>query len=149
MMRQLPGALLAILLSWFALTSPGAAQKPPQDPFLRIEAGGHIGAIPHVSVDQQGRKLATAGYDKTVRIWSLPDGKQRKVLRVPIGSQQEGELYAVALTPDGSRVFAAGATGGQWSGTFCIYVFDVNNGSLLGLLAGLPSPVNDLSVSPD
>ncbi|MBV8526431.1 MAG: caspase family protein [Acetobacteraceae bacterium] len=149
MMRNFPGALLAALLSWLALAWPAAAQKPPQEPFLRIEAGGHTGAVPHLSVDPTGRKLATAGYDKTVRIWSLPDGREQKVLHVPIGQQQEGELYAVALSPDGRRLFAAGATGGQWSGTFCIYVFDAERGSLIGLLPGLPSPVNDLAVSPD
>jgi hypothetical protein len=125
------------------------AQTPPQTPFLRIEAGGHIGAVPHLAIDGSGRVMATAGYDKTVRLWSLPDGKQRAVLRPPIGTEQEGELYAVAITPDGRRVFAAGATGGTWDGTFSIYLFDARSGALVGRLPGLPSPVNNLATSPD
>ncbi len=132
------------------LTLQGAlAGDPPTAPFLRIEAGGHTGAIARLAVDASGRMLASAGYDKTIRLWSLPGGTERAVLRPPIGALQEGEIYAVAVTPDGKRVFAAGATGGQWDGTFAIYLFDTERGTLAGLLGGLPSPVNDLSVSPD
>ncbi len=132
------------------LTLGGAfAGEPPAAPFLRIEAGGHTGAIARLAADASGRLLASAGYDKTVRLWSLPGGTERAVLRPPIGTLQEGEIYAVAITPDGKRVFAAGATGGQWDGTFAIYLFDTERGTLAGLLGGLPSPINDLSVSPD
>jgi WD40 repeat protein len=100
-------------------------------------------------VDASGRLLATAGFDKTVRLWSLPGGKPAGVLRPPIGAEQEGEIYAVAITPDGRRVFAAGATGGSWDGTFSIYLFDTRRGALAGRLPGLPSPVYALAVSPD
>ncbi len=136
-----------LLLLACAVTARG--QTPPQAPFLRVEAGGHIGAVARVAVDASGRLLVTAGYDKTVRLWSLPDGKPRGVLRPPIGLEQEGELYAVAITPDGRRVFAAGATGGAWDGTFSIYLFDTRRGVLAARLPGLPSPINDLAVSPD
>ena len=138
-----------VLCLLLALTAPAIAQTPPQEPFLRIEAGAHIGAVPHVSVDASGRLLATAGYDKTVRLWSLPDGRPIGVLRPPIGPNQEGEIYAVAITPDGRRVFAGGATGGSWDSTFSIYLFDVRRGTMLGRLPGLPSPINALAVSPD
>jgi WD40 repeat protein len=144
LIRPLPFLLLLLVCAGHA-----AAQTPPQEPLLRIEAGGHIGAVPHLAVDASGRLLATAGYDKTVRLWSLPDGKPRGVLRPPIGTDQEGEIYAVAITPDGRRVFAAGATGGSWDGTFSIYMFDVRRGALIGRLPGLPSPVNALAVAPD
>jgi WD40 repeat protein len=139
-------ACLCLLL---ALAGPAFAQIPPQAPFLRIEAGSHIGAVPHLAVDASGRLLATAGFDKTVRLWSLPGGKPAGVLRPPIGAEQEGEIYAVAITPDGRRVFAAGATGGSWDGTFSIYLFDTRRGALAGRLPGLPSPVYALAVSPD
>ncbi len=137
-------ALLCLLLSAAAW-----AGEPPQQPFLRIEAGGHVGTIARMALDRSGRLLATAGFDKTVRLWSLPAGTPQRVLRPPIGLRQEGELYAVALSPDGGRVYAAGATGGQWDGTFAIYLFETSSGRFLGLLGGLPAPVADLAVSPD
>jgi Caspase domain/WD domain, G-beta repeat len=142
-------AVALVLAGGLAPVAAAVPAGPPQTPFLRIEAGGHIGAVPRLSVDAGGHLLATAGYDKTVRLWSLPDGRERAVLRPPIGPGREGELYAVALTPDGRRVFAAGATGGSWDGTFSIYLFDAADARLIGRLPGLPSPVNDLAVSPD
>ena len=93
------GALRCFLVA-LAVSATARAQTPPQEPFLRIEAGGHLGAVPHVSVDASAHLLVTASYDKTVRLWSLPDGKLRAVLRPPIGPEQEGEIYAVAVAPD-------------------------------------------------
>ena len=87
--------------------------------------------------------------DKTLRLWALPDGTPLGVLRPPIGEREEGELYAVALTPDGSRVFAAGNTGRAWDGSFSIYVFDTVSGRLAGRLPGQPAPVQHLAVSAD
>ena len=145
MWRGLAAGLLALLLA----PQPSAAGEPPQRPFLRIEAGGHTGTIAHLAVDAAGHLLASASYDKTIRLWSLPDGVERAVLRPPIGTAEAGEIYAVALTPDGKRLFAAGATGGQWDGSFCVYVFDTAKAALAFLLPGLPAPVNDLAVSAD
>ena len=119
MIRRVLLALLVWLLAAQEAAQEAAwAGEPPQAPFLRIEAGGHIGAIARMALSADGTLLATAGYDKSIRLWSLPDGTPRGVLRPPIGPGLEGELYAVALSPDGARAFAAGATGGSWDGTF-------------------------------
>ncbi len=146
----------ALLLLGVALVAPGLAQvrpvqpDPPAQPFLRIEAAAHTAPIARLATDATGQLLATVSDDKTVRLWDLPEGTPRAVLRPPIGAEQEGELYAVALAPDGSRAFAGGWTGAAWdNGSFAIYLWDTRSGALLGRLPGLPAPVQHLAVSPD
>lgn len=128
---------------------PQRVAEPPQAPILRVEAGTHIAPVRRLAVDAAGHLLATVSDDKTLRLWSLPDGAPRGVLRPPIGAESEGELYAVALTPDGSRAFAAGDTARSWNGAYAVYVFDTTTGRLAALLPGLPAPVFDLAVSPE
>ena len=81
---------------------------PDQTPFLRIETGMHTAAIWRLGVDASCRRLATTSDDKTLRLWSLPDGRLERTIRLPIGPGDEGKLYAVALSPDGRRLAAGG-----------------------------------------
>jgi len=138
--------LLALLL-----VAPGlaAAEDPPQQPFLRIEAAAHTAPIARLAVDAAGQRLATVSDDKTLRLWSLPDGAPRQVIRPPIGPGVEGELYAVALSPDGQRVAAAGFTCQSWDGSFCLYIYRAGTGRMEARLPGLPAPVQHLAFSAD
>jgi hypothetical protein len=142
--------LLALAFSGgLALAGAARAQEPPQAPILRIEAAAHIAPVARLATDATGRILASVSDDKTLRLWSLPDGTPIGVLRPPIGDREEGELYAVTLTPDGTRAIAAGYTGRSWDGTFSIYVFETSSGRLLARLPNQPAPVFHLAVSPD
>lgn len=144
-MRYAASAALLLL----ALGGAAEAQAPPTTPYLRVEAGGHTAPVNRLAVDAAGRLLASASDDRTVRLWSLPEGAPEGVLRVPIGEEAEGELYAVALTPDGKRLFAAGFTAFAWDRAFALYVFDIASKRMIGRLAPLPAPVVHLAVSPD
>jgi hypothetical protein len=149
-MRLAARAALGLLL-WLAVAPVAAAQapEPPDTPFLRVEAGAHTAPVNRLAVDAAGTLLATASDDRTIRLWRLPEGTPAGVLRVPIGDEAEGELYAVAMTPDGRRLFAAGFTGFAWDRSFGLYVFDIPGQRLIARLAPLPAPVAHLAVSPD
>ena len=148
-LRRLAALGVALLGIGFGAALAQAPAEPPQQPFLRVEAAAHTAPIARLATDAEGRLLATVSDDKTLRLWDLPDGTLRAVLRPPIAPEAEGELYAVALTPDGRRAFAAGWTGAAWDRSFVIYLFDTVTGRLLARLPGLPAPVQHLALSPD
>ena len=77
---------------------------PDQAPVLRIETGMHTARIWGIGVDAACARIVTASDDKTVRLWSLPDGKLLRTIRLPIGPGDGGKVYAVALSPDGRRI---------------------------------------------
>ncbi|MBR0650487.1 hypothetical protein GXW78_12500 [Roseomonas terrae] len=147
--RLLRALWLAATCCLFVPAFAQAPNEPPQQPFLRIEAGAHIAPVARLATDAAGGTLATVSDDKTLRLWNLPEGTQRLVIRPPMGAEAEGELYAVALTPDGARVAAAGFTARSWDSSFALYIFDAATGRLLARLPGLAAPVQHLAFSAD
>ena len=126
-----------------------AAAEPPTAPQLRIEAGMHTAAIQRIATDAQGRWAATASADKTARVWDVASGRLLQVLRPPMGDGNEGKLHAVALSPDGAVVAAAGWTGYEWDRNVTVYLFNRSTGQLLRRLSGLPEVITHLAFSPD
>jgi WD40 repeat protein len=104
---------------------------PDQRPFLRIETGMHTAPISRIGVDAACSLLATASDDKTVRLWSLPGGKLKKVVRLPISEGNAGKIYATALSPDG-RWLAAGGWDAGWdkTGKMRLMIVDLSNGTV-------------------
>ena len=126
-------------------TAAAVPMPKAEDVFLRIEAGMHTAPIKRISFTTDGRLMATASDDKTVRLWSLPDGKLVRILRPPIGPGDDGKVYAVALARDGQWV----ATGGSHrSREHYIFIFDTTTGGIRARLGPLPDWIRDLEVSP-
>jgi WD40 repeat protein len=126
-----------------------ASDGLPAEPMLRIETGLHGGQIRGIDTDAKNRFAVTASDDKTVRVWSLPDGRLLRVLRLPIDFGDIGKANAVAISPDGDTVATAGWT---WTNRLLqnnIFLFNRASGELTKRLTPLPHAVLHLAYSPD
>jgi hypothetical protein len=108
----------------------------------------HTTLIWRIGVDAAVRYAVTASDDKTARVWDLASGKQLAVLRVPVGANEEGRLFAVALSPDGQRVALGGWTSPEGANGN-LYLFDRASGRMVQRIGGLPNVINHLAFSAD
>jgi RNA polymerase sigma factor (sigma-70 family) len=122
-----------------------------------VRAGGEPLVLPHkegygLSFHPDGKALVTAGWDKMIRVWSIPDGKPTKELAVALppgtppgqfNERSDTRLMAITHSPDGSRL--AGFTLGH-----DLWVWDAATMKLLTLTpTGVIPRVNTLAYSPD
>ena len=145
---------VAILLG-LCLVVPARAAEPPTEPLLRLETGMHTAPIKRLATDKEGRWAVTVSHDKTARVWEVASGRLLHVWRPPQGKGNEGKLYAVALSPDGTTMALGGWT--QFNDGrvdlaldgYSIYFVDRASGRLLHRSTGLHSRVTHLAYSPD
>src|SRR5271170_3705790 len=135
--------------------APGAALDvavkacPDQAPVLRIEAGMHTAVIRRIGVDAACARIATASDDKTVRLWSLPDGKLQRTIRLPIGPGNGGNVFAAALSPDGRRLAAGGWDASyEKLGSHSLSLVDLASGSIRRV-GSFQRSINSLAFSAD
>jgi outer membrane protein assembly factor BamB len=141
---------LALLpaLSFAILATPAAMAQLSEQPMLVVDPGLHTAAPIRAAVDAAGRFAVTGSYDKTVRVWSLADGKLLQTIHMPAGPDNIGKIYAVAMSPDGALVAAGGWTVGI-PGKESIYLFETRTGKMTARIAGLPQVNFSLAFSLD
>lgn len=147
--RLLRPLLLALLVLLPALAQPTPEAPAAPQPFPTLDAGMHTASIKRLAVDRVGRYGVSASDDKTARVWDLHDGRLLQTLRVPVGTGDEGKLYAVAISPDGATVAVGGWTSPGIAGQVSVFFFDRASGRLQGRITGLPNVVHHLAWSPD
>ena len=79
-----------------------------RNPCFRLQGvwSGHTGPVTALAISPHGRLVATGSRDKTVRLWSMPEGKPLAVL-----SGHEGTVTGLAVHPNGRLLVSSSMDG--------------------------------------
>src|SRR5262249_54776510 len=98
------------------------------------EKSAHGGPLLSISFSPDGRKIASTGWDETVKLWDSPSGELLQTL------QEKLEVLCVAFSPDG-RTLAYGGFDRK------VHLFDGDKGA--PSLKGHTAYVDSVAFSPD
>jgi WD40 repeat protein/serine/threonine protein kinase len=98
---------------------------------------GHLGEVACVTFSPAGNRLASAGVDKTVKVWSTVTGRYLFTFR-----QHTARVNAVAFSPDGTRLASGGADGR-------VIVWDADSGKVQFTMAAHRTEIMALAISPN
>jgi hypothetical protein len=98
---------------------------------------GHKDAILDLAFSPNGKLLATAGYDRLIKVWDVASGKELRTLK-----DHSDAVYGVSFSPD-SLLLASG------SADRAVKIWDVNTGGRLLTLSESTDWVYTVAWSPD
>jgi WD40 repeat protein/serine/threonine protein kinase len=98
---------------------------------------GHTAEVHSVAFSPDGKHLATASADQSVKVWDAASGQETLTLK-----GHTKEVLSVAFSPDGKRLAS-----GSWDGT--VKVWDAATGQETLSLQGHTAEVYSVAFSPD
>ena len=130
-------------------------QESPEEPWLRINAGGHTGTVQALGFTPDSQRLCSAGLDKQVLVWNLKALQRdlrrsflrERTIRWQVARGLRGSIYALAVAPsDGMLAFGGyGAMGSLGE----ILLVDPVTGGLVQVLQSHRQTVCSLAFSAD
>lgn len=78
---------------------------------LVLDPQAHTGQVMDLEFTPDGKELVSVSKDKSVRVWEVASGENVRTLRGFAGPGDDGQLYRLAISPDGREVAVAGFLG--------------------------------------
>lgn len=104
---------------------------------LPVVIKGHSAGVTSLAFSHDGKRLASASHDKTIKVWDLTTGKEMLALK-----GHANAIFSVAFSPDGKRL----ASGSQDQ---TVKLWDAGTGQATSTLKGFVLDVNYVAFSPD
>lgn len=139
-------SLFSILYS--LLTFCASAQD--EECRLIINPKGHTALISGVVLTPDEKLLISVSHDKSIKIWSTEYGNLVDEIHGERGDGNIGQLYCVAMSPDGKYLVTAGYLMEHYenTATSLIRVYDLKKRKMIKLLKGHSNVIHSLAFSP-
>ncbi len=118
-------------------------------PYLMLDTGGHMAVVKGIAFTPDGTQLVTASEDKQVRVWDWKSGKTLRIIRGNVGPATEGQIYGMALSPNGRWLATGGWMKSPGDPGHMTRLYDFSTGQLVKLFKGHTNIVNTVAFSPD